>query len=65
MHGRQTFKKSLQKVQRANVKKARNPSYIKIGNWRFEEDSDGNLMVFNVNSGEAVILVEKEVEPNA
>ena len=61
MHGKPTFQKSLRRVQRAEAKIAnRSKSYLEIGSWRFQENNDGDLIVFHLESGKTVILVSKE-----
>lgn len=60
MHGKSTFKKSLQRAQRAEVKGSYNSKqYMEIGSWRFEETSDGDLVIINIETKKTVILVNR------
>lgn len=40
----------------------RRGSYLEIGNWRLEEDSEGNLVAINLETFEHVIIVERNTE---
>lgn len=48
MHGKQTLQKTLRNQQsaihNASYKKT---DYLEIGNWRLEENSDGDLVIIN------------------
>ena len=60
MNGKPTFQKSLRRAQRSQATRAAKP--LEIGNWRLEENSDGDLVVTNLETQETTILIEKNVK---
>lgn len=64
MNGKNSFKKSLRIIKSAQSKSG-NPyvgSYMQVGNWRFEENDEGDLVVRNLETLKIVVLVEKDLE---
>lgn len=61
MHGKTTIQKKLQ-MQQSATHKAKYPNsrtYLEIGSWRFEENSDGDLVIINLETEKTVILIRK------
>jgi hypothetical protein len=66
MHGKNTFKKTLQRSRRVDSKNHnRTSSYLKLGSWRFEEDENGDLAIYNVETNQSVILIRREGSEDA
>lgn len=61
MNGKQSLQKTLRKQQRANHRTAfKKISYMEVGNWRFQENDAGDLVVINLETQQNVILFRKE-----
>lgn len=60
MHGKQTLQKTLRNQQsaihNASYKKT---DYLEIGNWRFEENPEGDLIIKNLETQKIVTLIKK------
>lgn len=66
MHGKNSFNKRLNRVNRRSVKKATitpgestsipSNTATDVGNWRITEDSDGSLILYNFETGNKIIL---------
>lgn len=61
MHGKPSLRRTLQSRQRAANKAAyKKRSYVDIGSWRLQENSDGDLVIMN-NETQKTIIFYKEV----
>lgn len=61
MHGKTTFKKTMRAAKRTTgTPYSRSHPYMEIGSWRFEENEDGDLVVWNLETDQKVILFIKE-----
>lgn len=61
MNGKDTFQKSLQRIRRSQATNTKTPSrsLMQVGNWRFEENEDGDLVVTNLETQETTIIARK------
>lgn len=60
MHGRPTFRKTLQSHQRAaNQATYKKRDYVDIGSWRLQENSDGDLVILNTETQKIITLIKK------
>lgn len=61
MHGKKSFKKTVQRARRDQANRTYNHrNYVEIGNWRLEEDPDGNLVIIQLDIKKTVILIKKD-----
>lgn len=64
MNGKASMQKSMRRL-RSNQSKSGNPrigSYIQIGNWRFEENEEGDLVIMNLETSQIDVWVRREDE---
>ena len=60
MFGKQPLKRTIQNAQRRqNVRSSQPRSSLTIGNWRFEENLDGDLIARNLETDKSVIISRK------
>lgn len=60
MHTKPTIQKRLQMQQSATHKaKYLTRDYMEIGQWRFQENEDGDLVIINLETQKTVILIKK------
>lgn len=60
MHGKENLQRAVHRDKRAQSRtKTQKKSYLEIGNWRFEENEDGDLIVTNLETQTTTILIEK------
>lgn len=60
MNGKPSLQKTIRAQHAASHRasyKTRN--YMEIGNWRFEENSEGDLVIINLETQKIVTLIKK------
>lgn len=62
MNGKPTFQKSLQRIRRSQATNKTSKTSMIIGNWRFGENEDGDLVVTNLETQETTTIARK-IEP--
>lgn len=66
MDGKSTINKSMRHLRHLHSS-GKNPFvglYTQVGDWRFQENEDGDLVIMNIETDQKIILV-KRIESNS